>query len=146
MSIVRWSPTRELERIQDEINKLFDFDQPTNSMGLFDRSVSPALDVADEDDRYRIEIELPGVSEDAVDVSVANNVLTIGGEKQRAEVPENAKVFRRETWYGSFQRTLSLPRTVDADQISAQMKNGVLTLTLPKREEEKPRKIEVSLN
>jgi HSP20 family protein len=151
MDLTSWrrglDPVGELDRLQNEINKLFDYDYDyASNGGLFDRTVSPALDVVEDEDNFVAYMDLPGVEEKNVDVSIASNVLTIKGTKQLPGLGENVKVYRQEEWEGSFQRTLSLPHTVDTQKVSAQMKNGVLTVTLPKREETKPRQIKVDVS
>ncbi len=151
MNLVRWrtpgfDPGQELERLQNEINHLFDLDYNDRSMGLFDRATSPAIDVAEQNDHFIVYCDLPGVDQKDVDVSIASNVLTIKGEKKMSERGEKAKIFRKEEWAGSFQRTLSLPKSVDPDRIQAEMADGVLRIQLPKREEVKPRQISVNVS
>ncbi|MFP4644922.1 MAG: Hsp20/alpha crystallin family protein [Spirochaetales bacterium] len=140
-----WAPSNELRRLQDEINSLFNFDGWDFAPGLFDRNMAPALDMVENTDDFVVTVDLPGVSQDDVDLSVADNVLTIKGEKKGESESEERNYFRKETWQGSFQRTVSLPQGVDPDNVQAEMKNGVLSITLPKREEAKPRKINVNV-
>ena len=149
MNLTSWrrgmDPVGELDRLQNEINRLFDYDSGANG-GLLDRAVSPALDVMEDDDSFTVYMDLPGVEEKDVDVSIASNVLTIKGTKALPELGEEAKVYRQDEWEGSFQRTLSLPHSVDTQQVQAHMKDGVLTVTLPKREETKPKQIKVDVS
>lgn len=136
----------ELERLHSEINRLFEPDFGNMRSGIFDRSVSPAVDVEEETDNFVVSIELPGISSKDVDLSIADNVLTIKGEKKRPEKSEkDGKHYRDEFWYGTFQRTVGLPKAVDPDRVSANMNDGVLTITLPKREEVKPKQITVKV-
>ncbi|TVQ28773.1 MAG: Hsp20/alpha crystallin family protein [Spirochaetaceae bacterium] len=151
MNIVRrtrngaWDPMGELERIRQEIDEMFDPSaRRLFTEGLFERDFSPALDVVEHQDSFSVDVDLPGVDKKDLDISVANNVLTIKGEK-RESTESKGKVYRKETWSGSFQRTISLPRGVDAGKIDARMRDGVLTVTLPKMEEAKPRQIAVSV-
>lgn len=152
MDLVRWKkggmpdPTSEFSRLQDEINQLFDFDRFDSGSGLFDRTMSPALDVVETNDDFVITCDLPGVSEKEVDVSIAENVLTIKGVKSQTRERSEQKIYRRESWGGTFQRTLSLPKGVNADRVQAVLKDGVLTVTLPKREEVKPKQITVKVS
>lgn len=139
-----FAPMSEFDRLRDEINRLFDFDAWPETTGLFDRSFSPSLDVVEGDDDFVVSVDLPGVSEKDIDITVANNVLTIRGEK-KGENEEKGTYYRKETWSGSFQRTISLPNTVDADKVDANMKNGVLSVRLPKREEAKPKRISINV-
>jgi HSP20 family protein len=149
MNLTSWrrglDPVGELDRLQNEINRLFEYDQGANG-GLFDRAVSPALDVVEGEDNFTVYMDLPGVEENDVDVSIASNVLTIKGTKKLPELRENVKLYRREEWEGSFQRTLSLPHSVDTAKVQAELKSGVLVVTLPKREEVKPRQIKVDVS
>lgn len=150
MELTRWrnsnlpEPMDEFDRLQDEINKLFDWTYPSNR-GLFDRSLSPAVDVVETSDEIVLTCDLPGVKKDDLDLSISRNVITIKGEKKGEQKKEGAKTFRKETWSGSFQRTLSLPETVDPDKVEASMKEGVLTVKIAKREEVKPRQISVNV-
>ncbi|MFP4509710.1 MAG: Hsp20/alpha crystallin family protein [Spirochaetaceae bacterium] len=140
-----WHPGREIARLQDEINRLFDLDTADFAPGIFDRNVAPAVDVRETNDEYIVDVDLPGVSRDQIDISVADNVLTIKGEKTVQEKDNERHVYRCEIWSGSFQRTLSLPKAIDADAVQARMNEGVLTITLPKREEVKARSISVNV-
>ncbi len=141
-----WTPRSELRQLQDEINSLFNLDDWGFAPGLFDRNMAPALDMVENTDDFVVTVDLPGVSQDDVDLSVADNVLTIKGEKKGGNESEERNYFRKETWEGSFQRTVSLPQGVDPDNVHAEMKDGILTITLPKREESKPRKISVNVD
>lgn len=149
MNLTNWrrglESVGELGRLQNEINQLFDYDYTGNG-GLFDRTVSPALDVAEDSDSFTVYMDLPGVEENNVDVSIASNVLTIKGSKELPEIGEQSKVYRQEEWEGSFQRTLSLPQSVDTQKVSAKLTNGVLKVELPKREEVKPKPVKVDVS
>ena len=90
--------------------------------------------------------ELPGMKKEDIDVSLHDGALSISGERKSEEKLENAEVYRSERFFGRFQRTVALPATVDAAKISAQYKDGVLTVTLPKAEEAKPKQIDVQVN
>jgi HSP20 family protein len=138
-------PISEMERLQDEINKLFDFDTDIFGSGLFDRSVSPALDVAERSEEFVVTCELPGVDQKDLNISLSNNILTIKGRKHPPFDEHKVRLYRNEIWSGDFQRTLSLPTSVDPDKISASLKDGILTLSVPKREELKPKQITVNV-
>ncbi len=139
----RFDPVDEFDRLQREINALFDFAGMADSPGIFDRSIAPPLDVVETDEALIITCDLPGMSEKDVELSVAAGALTIKGEKKREEIDEEARVYRRETWDGTFQRMVSLPTTADIDRAEAEFENGVLTVTIPRKEEAKPKKIEL---
>lgn len=147
--IQRWKsglrdPMDRVEGLQNEINRLFDLKSYPETRGLFDRAVSPAVDVSETTDSVVVECNLPGVTKEDLEVSVAGDVLTIRGEKKGEKETEDKKVYRKETWEGSFQRTLSLPTIVDAAKIEATLKDGVLKIVLPKREEAKAKKIAIA--
>jgi HSP20 family protein len=141
-----WDPVGELDRIRREIDEMFDpAARRFFSDGLFDRDFSPAMDVVENDDGYLVSIDLPGVDKKDLEISVADNVLTIKGEKKDAGERKDGKFYRKESWEGSFQRTLSLPHGVDAGKIDAKMRDGVLAISLPKSEEAKPKQIAVNV-
>ncbi len=146
MAIIRWkddlfNPFNELDRLQDEINQVFNYNREPVNQGLFDRTVSPAIDVVEDKDGFTVLCDLPGVKLENLDISVTQDVLTIKGEKKENE--NKSKVYRKETWEGSFQRTLALPTSVDGSKVEASFKDGVLKVTLPKREEVKPKQITI---
>jgi len=140
-----FDPLAEFDRLQREINRLFDFDDAPDYSGLFDRTASPAIDVVESGDEYQVLCDLPGVEQKDIALSIENNILTIKGEKKANRADKNAKVFRNEVWVGGFQRTLSLPNTIEAERIEAELKDGILKVRLPKREEVKPKQISVKV-
>lgn len=105
---------------------------------------TPALNVFEDGESIVVEVEVPGIKSGDVEVSFENGELTLKGEK-KYEAKENVPVHRRERIYGAFQRTLTLPWEIVADKISAEMKDGVLTVTLPKAEAAKPRKVAIKV-
>lgn len=151
MDLVRWNQRRDLnpmgeyERLQDEINKLFSLDYPGSS-GLFDRRMSPAIDVIEKGDSVLVRCDMPGIRRDDLDLSLARNVLTIKGEKKPEEKRDNSKSYRNETWSGVFQRTISLPDSVDPEKVEASLQDGVLEIRVAKREEVRPRQIDVKVS
>ncbi|MBN1410247.1 MAG: Hsp20/alpha crystallin family protein [Spirochaetales bacterium] len=151
MAIVRWKnrdlydPWADFKSLQDEINDLFDIDRFPSTTGLFDRSVSPAIDVIEGEHEFTVKCELPGMEQKDIDVSIASNILTIKGQKKNEVEEKKGKYYKKESWAGNFQRTLSLPSSVAADKISAELKDGILTIALPKKEEAKPKQIEVNI-
>ncbi len=148
MSLVRWreglaDPFDAFEELQEQINRLFDGSRAPGPSGLFEQSFSPALDVCETADSYEVDCDLPGLDLRDIDISIAGSVLTLKGEKKKEERREGTRVYREEVRGGRFQRTLQLPVAVDPDRIEAVLKDGVLHVTLPKREELKPRQITV---
>lgn len=134
------------DRLRDEINRLFDADYFSDGGTLFDRELSPRVNIEDRDNEVEVTCELAGVKKDDLDISVAGNLLTIRGEKKGSDEKKERNYYRRETWEGSFQRSVALPDGVDPDNSKADMKNGVLTIRFPKREDVKPRKIDVKVD
>lgn len=151
MALSRWrrgdlfDPLGEMQNLQREINRLFDFDTEEPVTGLFDRSIAPAMDVEETGEEFIVTCDLPGVDQKDVDVSIASNILTIKGKKRIPENRSKGRMYRDEIWTGDFQRTFSLPNSADPEKISAELKNGVLTLRLAKREEVKPKQITVNV-
>ena len=125
-----------LANLQDELDRLF------GAQAVW----APALDVQEDKDNYVFRAELPGLKREDIDVSLQDDVLVISGERKVETVNEGVEVHRQERHHGKFQRALTLPTQVAADKITAQYKDGVLTVTLPKVEEAKPKKIDVSVN
>jgi HSP20 family protein len=148
MDLVQWrdglaDPFQGFEDLQEEINKLFDLARPSEPRGIFERTFSPALDVVENGDSYGVLCDLPGLEIKDVEISLAGSVLTIKGEKRGTERREGKSIFREEAGHGRFQRTLQLPAPVDPDRIEAVLRDGVLKIILPKREEHKARQIAV---
>lgn len=151
MAIIRWKndvwrPAEELRRLQSNINELFDIPEMFPRRGIFDRTTSPALNMLETAEGYVVYCDLPGMNEKSLELSVASNILTIKGERKSLEKAKESKVYRNETWEGTFQRTLAMPSPVDSDKIEAELKDGVLKVILPKREEDKPKQIELKVN
>ncbi|TFH03677.1 MAG: Hsp20/alpha crystallin family protein [Spirochaetales bacterium] len=142
-----WDPVGELDRVRREIEQVFDPpSRGTFSDGLFEREFSPALDVVEKENEFLVSVDLPGVDKKDLSITVADTVRTLKGEKHTASEARDAKVYRKETWDGTFERTLSLPQGVDTTRIEAKMLDGVLQVLLPKREEVKPRQIAVKVS
>jgi HSP20 family protein len=124
------------------------FDGVFRSTGDEDYSFSswaPAVDIAEHDDEYLVKVELPGVNKDEVKLTLENNILTIRGEKKQEKETKKENYHRVERSYGSFQRSFTLPAAVKSDKIDASYKDGILSVSLPKAEEAKPKQIEVKV-
>jgi HSP20 family protein len=106
---------------------------------------NPALDVHDDKNNYVVQVELPGMKKDEIEVALHDGVLTISGER-KADTRKDAQLYRSERYVGRFERSLTLPGAVNTDKISAQYKDGVLTITLPKAEEAKPKQIDINIH
>lgn len=106
---------------------------------------TPAVDVAENENEVQVKVELPGISKDDVKITMQENILTIRGEKKQENETKNSEYRRVERSYGSFQRSFTLPTSVKHDEIEASYKDGILTVTLPKAEEAKPKQIDVKV-
>ncbi len=143
-----WSlpPLEQMTSLRDEINRLFE--APFGDLlraSEFSNGWTPAVDLREDKDNLVACVELPGMKKENIDVSVHENVLSISGERSREAEVEEGGVHRSERSYGRFQRTLGLPKPVKAADIKAAYKDGVLTITMPKTEEAKPRQITVDI-
>jgi HSP20 family protein len=145
MSITRYDPFRDLRTLQEEVNRLFTGSMPRafDDEGIARGAWSPSVDIYENKDQIVLEAELPGMKREDFDLSVENNVITIRGQRQFEKKDESDNYHRVERAYGSFTRSFTLPNTVTAEGANAEYKNGVLRVTLPKREETKARRIEV---
>jgi HSP20 family protein len=146
-SVAVWQPFGEME----ELGRRFeDFFGRPFLPALWRRAAtdgygwSPAIDVEEKDDKFIVKVELPGVKEEDVDVSVAGDMLTISGEKQTESKEKKKGYYYSESSYGSFSRSVSVPSTVDSSKIEACFDKGVLEIVLPKTPEVKPKKIKVA--
>jgi HSP20 family protein len=148
MALIRWEPTRELQTIQQEMNRLFGtfFDAPEgggNAEGR--RRWIPAMDVTEEGQEFVLRADLPGLREQDVNIEVEDNVLTISGERRSEHEDRREGYYRVERAAGRFSRSLTLPEGVDPDSIQANFDDGVLTVRIPKPEERKPRRVAISV-
>ena len=132
-----WPGFGRLANLQDELDQLFE-SPPTGW--------APALDVQEDKDKFTIRVELPDLKREGINVSLQDGALIISGERKEEKISEGTKLHRQERFYGKIQRALTLPEPVAADKVKADYKDGVLTVTLPKTEEAKPKKIDVSIN
>ncbi len=149
MALIRWEPVRELHTMQNEMNRLFNtfFDSPTPSNGgnAGVRRWIPAMDVVETEDHFVLRADLPGLSESDVNIELEDNVLTVAGERKAEHEQKGEGYYRVERAFGSFSRSLTLPEGVNADAIQASFDNGVLEVRIPKPEQHKPRKVQISL-
>ena len=150
MTLVRWrkahDPFAELSTLQKQMNRLFEDSAHGWGGGESLTRWAPAVDIYEKDDAIVISAELPGMEEKDIDVEVNEGVLTIRGEKKFDNEIKDDRYHCVERSYGAFERSFSLPATVKHDAVKATYKNGVLEVHLPRSEEAKPRKIDVSVN
>jgi HSP20 family protein len=141
MAIVRWEPARELSTLQSEMNRLFNaFFEGGDREG---RRWTPAMDLVEREDHFVLKADLPGMSEDDVQIEVRDNVLTVSGERKAEHEEKRDGYYRMERAFGSFARTMTLPEGVDPDQIEASFDKGVLQVKIPKPAERKPHRINI---
>jgi HSP20 family protein len=145
--VVRWEPFSEMVSLRDAVNRLFEdsFIRPGAWPLPFDGgNFSVPADVIETKDNIVVKMSAPGVKPEDIEISVVGDTLAIQGELKSEEQFEEGSYIRKERRFGSFQRTFSLPASVASDKAKAEFENGVLTLTLPKAEEAKPKSIKVT--
>jgi HSP20 family protein len=139
-----FAPGTELNRLRREIDRLFEdpfnFLAPSTS---FFQNWTPAVDIFEDKDKYIVKAEIPGMKREDIDVSLDGHTLTLSGERKHEEEKTEGENYRSERYFGRFQRSITLPSEVKTDNIEAAYKDGVLTVTLPKSEEAKPKQIQV---
>lgn len=149
MNIIKYDPFREMRSLQDEVNRLFASSFSRGGSGsnsesdLMRGAWSPQVDIFENRNEIVLEAELAGMKPEDVEISIENNVLTIRGERRFEKKDDSDNFHRVERSYGSFTRSFTLPPTVRSEQANAEFENGILRLTLAKREEAKPRRIEI---
>jgi HSP20 family protein len=146
MSIIKYDPFRELRGLQDEMNRLFltNFSR-TEDRDLVRGAWSPSVDIFETKDHLVLEAELAGLKPEDVEISIENNTLTLHGERKFEKKDEGDNFHRVERSYGTFTRSFTLPPTVSTENANAEFADGVLRLSLAKREEAKPRRIEIKV-
>jgi HSP20 family protein len=147
MALIRWEPARELTSLQSEMNRLFNtfFDVPAPANGGSLRRWVPAMDLVETDDSYVLRADLPGLSEDDINIEVENNVLTVSGERKSEHEDKGEGYYRVERAFGTFSRSLTLPDGVDPDAVQASFDKGVLEVRIPKPEQTKPRRVQIAV-
>jgi HSP20 family protein len=144
MNIIKYDPFREIRNLQEEMNRLFASTFTRNAeTDLMSGAWSPSVDIFENQNEIVLEAELAGLKPEDVEISIENNVLTIRGERKFEKKEEGDNFHRVERSYGSFTRSFTLPPTVQTENVTAEFENGVLRLVLAKREEAKPRRIEI---
>ncbi len=147
MTIIKWSPAREIASLQQGINRLFEDvfsqggDQDSETMGAW----RPSVDIIDTEAAIIIYAEIPGVAKEAVAIEVKENVLSISGERTVDNALGNGSYMRSERVFGKFARSFAQPAMIPTEKISASFKEGVLKITIPKPEQEQPRKVSINV-
>jgi HSP20 family protein len=147
MALVRWEPFREVNSLQREMNRLFDRLANVDEGGLTNTGAPfiPAAEIQEMGDTIQLKVEVPGLDAQDLDVQVSAEAVSIRGERKSETKTEEKGMIRSEFRYGQFQRVIPLPNRIKNDQVEAEFKNGVLTLTLPKVDEEKNKVVKVNL-
>jgi HSP20 family protein len=144
VTIVRWEPLRELSSLQTEMNRLFSAaveGQGSGSGGA--RRWTPAMDLVEAEEHFVLRADLPGMSEDDVHIELEDNVLTVSGERKAEHEDKREGFYRMERSYGTFSRSLTLPKGIDPEAVTAAFDRGVLEVRVPKPEQRKPRRISI---
>jgi len=141
-NLIRWEPAREMMSLRDAMDRLFD-DAFTRPLSLKDAWSVPAIDMYQTDEEIVVKAALPGIKADEVQINITGEVLTLKGEVKHDEEKQEKAWHIREQRYGSFERSVVLPTDVVADKAKADFEKGILTITLPKAEEVKPKVISI---
>jgi HSP20 family protein len=149
MTLTKWDPFKDLLSLQDRMNRLFDEsvrNVKTGDEALSSAIWSPAVDIYETDDEVVVKAELPEVNQKDIDIQIENNTLTLRGERKFNKETKKENFHRIERAYGTFSRSFTLPGTINQEKISADYKDGILRISMPKREETKPKQIKVAVS
>jgi len=141
-NLIRWEPAREMMTLREAMDHLFD-DAFTRPLTLRDGCSAPAINMYQTDDEIVVKASLPGVKADEVQINITGEILTLKGETRQVEEKKDKAWHMREQRWGVFERAVALPTVVVADKAKAEFENGILTITLPKAEEVKPKVINI---
>ena len=147
MAIIRWAPFQELATMEDRMNRVFNDAYTRQNADVMTRGAwAPPVDIYENGNHELIlKAELPAMTRDDIDITLENNTLTLRGDKKFEQDVKDEQYHHVERTYGSFSRSFALPTTVDVNKVSAEYKDGVLTIKLPFREEAKPKQIKVDV-
>jgi len=145
MTIIRWDPFRNLITLTEKMNCLFEeaFTSHGEEKEFVVSSWTPAVDIYETENALVLTTEMPGIDEKDIEIKIEDSTLTLKGERKFEKETKKDDYHRIERSYGSFYRSFTLPRYIDADKIMAEHENGVLNITMPKKAELKPRKVKV---
>lgn len=141
-NLIRWEPAREMMTLREAMDHLFD-DAFTRPLTLRDGWSAPAIDMYQTDDEIVVKASLPGVKADEVQINITGEILTLKGKTKQVEEKKDKAWHMREQRWGTFERAIALPTEVVADKAKAEFENGILTITLPKAEEVKPKVVSI---
>jgi HSP20 family protein len=144
--ITRWDPFRELAQLQDRVNRLFqETGTGSREEGFTTSSFVPAVDIYETEHNIVLQMEVPGIDQKDLDIRIENNTITVRGERKFSKEVKEENFHRVERRYGAFQRSFSLPNTVNTENVAADYESGILKVTLAKRAEAKPKQIKVNV-
>ena len=152
MTLVKWNPTRDLFNLEKEFNKIFStfgdkFGISRADEEAYENAIwSPLADITEDEDKYTVKLDLPGIDKKNVKLSFTEGQISISGERKQEDEEKNTKYHRVERMYGKYFRSFTLPNKIKEDKIDAQFKNGQLTIVIPKADEVKPKEIEIKVN
>jgi HSP20 family protein len=153
MAIVRWNPMRDLMSMEREFNKIFNslerkfgYEGSERDNEEFENAVwSPMADIIEDDNRYLLNLDLPGIKKEDVKINFSDGLLSISGERKMENIEKNAKYHRAERSYGKYYRSFTLPMKIKENEIDAEFKDGQLKISIPKVEEAKPKQLEIKV-
>jgi HSP20 family protein len=145
MAIIRWDPFRDMVSLREKMNRLFEdvFTGRGDDKELASSTWAPAVDIFETENELVMSAEIPGIDEKDIEIKLEDNTLTLKGERKFEKETRQENYHRIERSYGSFYRAFTLPNSVDLDKIHAEHENGILKITLPKRQELKPRNVKI---
>jgi HSP20 family protein len=151
MDLMKWERPAPLDLwdafdgLRGDMDLALDLFKAPDAAGLLDRTTAPAVDLIETDDEYLVVADLPGIEKKDLEVTVTGSLLAIKGDKKGEQESERKRIFRKETWIGSFKRTIDLPAEIDPAKVVAELKDGILTVRVAKREEARARQISVKV-
>jgi len=147
--LIKWSHLPTISSLQNEMNRMLDRffkGGDLSDFGMETGAWIPPIDLAESDEKFMVKAEIPGIDPKEIDISVKDNTLLIKGEKKEEKEEKGKNYYRMERRYGGFSRSIDLPSSVDTNKVTAECKNGVLEITLQKKEEVKPKQINVKVS
>ena len=145
MALMRWSPWRDMMSLQNDMNRVFPGWAATDKEEMLATEWSPHVDIYEDEAGIKLHADVPGVSQNDLDVKVENGMLTLKGERKLEKEDKKENYHRIERMYGSFTRSFLLPDYADTEKVEAKFKDGVLEVAIPKKAEKQPKKIKVAI-
>ncbi len=145
MAIIRWDPVRDMVTLREKMNRMFEdaFTGKGEDKDLVTSSWAPAVDIYETESEIVMTAEIPGIDEKDIEIKIEDNTLTLRGERKFSKETKEENYHRLERSYGAFYRAFTLPNSVDTDNIHAEHENGILRVTMPKKQELKPRTVKI---